>query len=276
MKIDEIEKLWTAQKRSKNAQSEVDLWNSQSEDPVYHHIPTFDDNEFLKLLQREHMLDKSYDVLDIGCGVGIYSIAVAEKVHSATGFDISTNMLQHGKEIIEKNGINNANLELIDWNTVDLEKMGMKNRFDLVFVHTSPAISSYNAFKKMINASKRYCAICVFATRTQPVMQKVFEIAGAEDNSRFLENSLVYMFDVLLQMGCEPKFHYEKMDYSMNQPYEGACAYYLSRVNMVKKLTESKIADIMNYLASIVEDGVITEKMDPTLITLYWEKQPET
>lgn len=222
------------------------------------------------------MLDKSYDVLDIGCGVGIYSIAISERVHSATGFDISTNMLQHGKEIIEKNSINNVNLELIDWNTVDLEQMGMKNRFDLVFVHTSPAISSYNAFKKMIGASKRYCAICVFTTRTQPVMQKLFEIAGVEDNSRFLENSLVYMLDVLLQMGCEPKFHYEKMDYSMNQSYEGACAYYLSRVNMVKTLTESQTTDIKDYLTSIVKDGLITEKMDPTLITLYWEKQPES
>lgn len=197
----EYGEYWTAQKRSKNTQSEVDLWNSQSEDPVYHHIPTFDDNEFLKLLEREHMLDKSYDVLDIGCGVGIYSIALAERVHLAIGFDISTNMLQHGKEIIEKNSINNVNLELVDWNTVDLEKMGMKNCFDLVFVHTSPAISSCNAFEKMIDASKRYCAICVFTTRTQPVKQKVFEIAGVEDNSRFLENSLVYMFDVLLQMG---------------------------------------------------------------------------
>lgn len=119
-------------------------------------------------------------------------------------------MVQHGKEIIEKNSINNVNLEIIDWNTVDLEKMGMKNRFDLVFVHTSFAICSYNAFKKMIDASKRYCPICVFATRTQPVMQKIFENAGVEDNSRHLENSLVYMFDVLLQMGSEPKFHYEK------------------------------------------------------------------
>ena len=48
MKIDEIEKLCTAQKRSKNTQSEGDLWDSQSEDPVYHHIPSFNENEFFR------------------------------------------------------------------------------------------------------------------------------------------------------------------------------------------------------------------------------------
>lgn len=272
MKIDEIEKFWTAQKRSRNTQSEVDLWNSQSEDPIYHRIPTSDDNEFLKLLEREHMLDKSYDVLDIGCGVGIYSIAIAKKVHSVTGLDISTNMLQHGEKIIEKNKINNVDLELVDWNTIDLEQLGMKNRFDLVFVHTSPAISSFDSFKKMIDASKRYCAICVISRMTQPVLQRVYEIAGVEDNSRFLENSLVYMFDVLFQMGYEPKFHYEKLNYSLTQSYEGACLYYLSRVNMIKGASERKIACIKDYLKSIVKDGLITEVIDPTLVTLYWEK----
>lgn len=60
----------------------------------------------------------------------------------------------------------------------------------------------------------------------------------------------------------------------MSQSYEGACAYYLSRVNMAKNLAEIQTTDIKDYLASIVMDGVVREKMETNLITLYWEKQP--
>ena len=71
MKIEDIKKYWVTEKR--DAKSDVDLWDSQSDDPTYQN--TYDC--FLKLLEDEHMLDKRFDVLDIGCGAGAYSLSSA-------------------------------------------------------------------------------------------------------------------------------------------------------------------------------------------------------
>jgi hypothetical protein len=67
MNSEEIAKNWVA--KNQDTQCQVELWDSQAEDPVYNLMPTFQDNKFLQLLEQEHMLNENYDVLDIGCGV---------------------------------------------------------------------------------------------------------------------------------------------------------------------------------------------------------------
>ncbi|NLW90185.1 MAG: class I SAM-dependent methyltransferase [Syntrophomonadaceae bacterium] len=202
MKIEEIRKMWVTQNR--DVQNEVQLWDSQSEDPTYHHLY----DEFLKLLEREHMLDKSYDVLDIGCGVGVYTIALADRVNTATGLDISPKMLGHGQKILEESRINNVSLEIADWNTVDLEKKEMKERYDLVFAHNTPAICDASTFEKLVDSSRHFCAVCSPIRMIEPIMQKVQKIAGIGDNGSSCENYFAFMLDMLLYKGYQPKLYY--------------------------------------------------------------------
>ena len=48
------------------------------------------------------MLDKSYDVLDIGCSTGVYFVAISDRINSAVGYGIATGMLHNGRKIIEQ------------------------------------------------------------------------------------------------------------------------------------------------------------------------------
>jgi SAM-dependent methyltransferase len=266
MQLEEIKKQWVSV--SCKPEDAVALWDSQASDPTYHHLY----DSFLDLLEQEHMLEKGFDVLDVGCGVGIYSISLAEKVHTVTGVDISPKMLAHGNQIIDESKISNVSLNLMDWNTVDLAQNGMHERFDLVFAHNTPAICDVDTFEKLNRASRRFCAICSPIRMIEPVMQKVQGMAGVGTEGTSCDNNFSYMFDILLHKGYTPMFHYEKQIWPMNQPFEAACSYYLGRIAPAKQLSETETADIKDYLKSLLINGIISDQIDTTTATMYWEK----
>lgn len=272
MNLEELKSLWKEPQRDlENAKA---LWSSQADDVVYTTIRTFEESGFLRLLDEEHMLDKSYDVLDIGCGTGIYSAAISTRINSAVGYDIANGMLSNGRKIIEQNKIKNVVLKQGDWRDMDINALGLENRFDLVLAHTTPAVCDLETFEKMIRASRKFCAISVFTRPNQPLMKAVHDIAGVELDdgyfAGFLEKSMTYMFDYLFQAGYSPKFFYEKTDYKFVQRLTDSYPYYLDAVCAHKKLTADEENRIKDYIASVAVDGIVTEQMNPTIVTIYW------
>ncbi|MFA6710131.1 MAG: methyltransferase domain-containing protein, partial [Candidatus Methanomethylophilaceae archaeon] len=266
LKIEDIRKNWAIKNR--DVETDVRLWDSQAEDPTYHHI--YDD--FLKLLEQEHMLDKNFDVLDIGCGVGIYSIALAEGVHTVTGLDIAPKMIAHGNRMMGESNMDNISFELMDWNTVDLAQKGMRERYDLVFAHNTPAICDVDTFEKFNDASRRFCAVCSPIRMVEPVMQQIQEMTDCKIEGTSCDSNFSYMLDILLHKGYSPKLHYEKQTWPMNQSFEDACSYYLGRIMTEKQISESETADVKEYLRSLVRDGIISDQINATVATMYWEK----
>jgi len=270
MQLDEIKKQWV--NSDMNPQKDIALWDSQADDPTYHRIPTFEDNAFLQLLEREHMLDASYDVLDVGCGVGVYALALSKRVHSAVGIDLSPKMLEHGRTLLEREDRKNVTLTLTDWNLVDLGEQGLRERFDLVFTHTSPAVSDAASLEKLMGASRRFCAVCNPIRMAEPVLEEVCRIAGLGEEEAYCGSGLIYMLDMLLQMGYQPKLEYENQIWPMHQTYEDACTYYLGRAGAVGQIAAEKAEAVKAYLASIAKEGMVSDRIDAKIITVYWEK----
>jgi SAM-dependent methyltransferase len=270
MNVEDIRKTWVAQ--NKDLHSEVHMWDSQAKDPIYNMLPTFEDTKFLQLLEHEHMLEPTFDVLDVGCGVGVYAMALAKRVHSATGVDFSPEMINRGKEKLKTEKKTNVTLSCMDWNTVDLVQTGFKERFDLVFAHTTPAICDVATFEKMNAASKRFCVISNPSRMIEPVLQRVHQIVGLDDHKGNCGDSRIYILDLLFQMGYLPKLAYEHQVWPMNQSYEDACSYYVGRTMMTKQLSPEEITQVKQYLASITHEGRVTDQINTTISTIYWEK----
>lgn len=266
MKLEEIRRQWVS---AKDPQASAALWDSQADDPTYHRMPS---GAFIELLRREKMAQPEFDTLDLGCGVGIYSIALAESVHSATGIDISSKMLAHGQTLIADKGLKNVKLVQADWDTVDLDEENIREKYDLVFAHTSPAVSDAASLEKMIAASRRFCAVCNPLRMDEPVLEKVREIAEIEDPTEYCGNSIIYLLDMLLQLGYRPRIDYENQLWPMHQSFDDACVYYMGRVCRGAQLPSEKSERIMAYLKSLEKDGMIDDIIHATLATVYWEK----
>ena len=80
-------------------------------------------------LEEKGLLQKHFDVADIGCGPGRFVAAFARRVHRAVGLDISEKMIAHGMEYLKEEQLTNASLHTCDFQSLDLDKEGYRKAF---------------------------------------------------------------------------------------------------------------------------------------------------
>lgn len=77
----------------------------------------------------EQVEDKELNILDLGCGPGLYAQQIAQKGHKVTGVDFSKNSIEYAKEQAKAN---NLDIEYINKNYLELDLP--KNKFDLIMM----------------------------------------------------------------------------------------------------------------------------------------------
>jgi len=270
MEIGNIFEKWQA--KSRNKQASVALWDSMATSFDDQEIPSFADNYFLQLLDRLDALGKNCDVLDIGCGTGKYSIAIAKRCRSVTGIDFSPKMIEIAKAKADSLKLDNVSYFCEDWHDFDLKKAGWENRFDLVFAHMTPAIQSAHTFQKMIDASRGWCVLSKPTRRTDLVSDAVKKLVAVTERLESADNDIVFAFELLWKQGYYPRIEYEHQQWNMEKTIEQAYDMYINRIKSYRNISLEEEKRIKDYLNSIAKDGIIHEKVNTTITTLYWHK----
>ena len=93
------------------------------------------------------------NIVDIGCGTGVWTLHLAQKAKSVLGIDNSKAMLEILKEDAIKNNINNIKILHLDFENFYKEN---QENFDIAFLSMSLALQNENDFKAFLNlASQR-------------------------------------------------------------------------------------------------------------------------
>ena len=92
MSIERLRREWINPHNGK-ADIQKRMWDSAAKQFNAHEIPDSKTNAFLKLVFEKVKPDSSMSALDIGCGCGSYSIALAPHIKNAVGVDISPEMI---------------------------------------------------------------------------------------------------------------------------------------------------------------------------------------
>ena len=71
-------------------------------------IPTWQGDPFLCMLDEEVEFRPDMTVLDIGCGSGVYGFAIAPRVRSVIGVDVSPKMIEAAERRAVVEGIDNV------------------------------------------------------------------------------------------------------------------------------------------------------------------------
>ncbi|MBZ7964972.1 class I SAM-dependent methyltransferase, partial [Campylobacter sp. 2457A] len=92
------------------------------------------------------------NIVDIGCGTGVWTLHLAQKAKSVLGVDNSKAMLEILQEDALKNNTNNVKTLHLDFESFYKEN---QEKFDIAFLSMSPALQNENDFKAFLNLASQ-------------------------------------------------------------------------------------------------------------------------
>jgi 2-polyprenyl-3-methyl-5-hydroxy-6-metoxy-1,4-benzoquinol methylase len=149
-------------------------------------------------IEKEINYDKSFKIVDIGCGTGRHSIELTKRGYKVIGIDLSESQLECAKEKAEA-----KNLQ-IDFQKHDARNLPFKNEFDLAIMLCEGGFSLMETdemnFEILKNASEslRQPSKLIFTTLNGlfPIynsVEKFYASAKEEENATYKDNTFDLM-----------------------------------------------------------------------------------
>lgn len=240
-------------------------------------VPSWDEDLFLKTLDRLPIWKDDIQVLDIGCGAGRYSIALADRCGHVTGNDISPEMIAFAERKKEEYGKDNISFFNESWHDIDIRKKGYEKKFDLVFGHMTPALDTVEDIEKATGASCGFCALATFAKREAPVTDRFFEFIGATPHLHD-ENRIPEIFDYLYKQRLFPRVDYYLRDDT--QEFNEAEAVEFLKGRMVldtpDECGDGTLEKIREFVRMNMQDGRFVNVVNSVIVTLVWNVKEDT
>jgi len=217
--------------------------------------------EAVKILGN--ILNKDFEVLEIGSGPGTLTIPLSEKVKKITCIEASKANLEILKANLEEEGIENVELINEYW-----EKAKIENSFDLVvcshFLWQVKDIEEH--LKRMENASKRYCAVIQPSGRDEIVKEAFEEICRESYAGQFEPDAEYFSYVILREWSrC---LDVRPLKYSFELNLEEGIRYiasYLGKFIEVDEQVADKIKDLL--LVKMGESWMVRDNA----VVMWWE-----
>jgi len=230
------------------------------------------------LFERSGLLFKGMNILEIGCGTGRLAIELAKYGAMVTALDFSRGMLQEFRQGMTPAIENSITLLCEDWHKLDISAKGWSKKFDLVIAFMSPGVASPESFFKMMECSKKGCAIRGWsAKRAHPILIDLWDkIMGTSLEDK--PQSILYKINLLFSLGFFPEITFDTIEWgqavSVTEELDSQMAFF-------KKVSDKPVKElekIINpYLKSISKDNVIERAHKGMTATAVWkmdEKYP--
>ncbi|OGS16936.1 MAG: hypothetical protein A2234_09015 [Elusimicrobia bacterium RIFOXYA2_FULL_58_8] len=127
----------------------------------------------LRLLNRMGVEFTGRDILDIGCGTGVYALTLAGKACSVLGIDSSPAMLKIFRTQARMRGIGNARCRMAAWARVPGKEL--RNAFDISLASMTMAVKCKADLLRMEAAARERCVYIGWAgVRKNALLEAVY------------------------------------------------------------------------------------------------------
>jgi len=232
--------------------------------------------EALTFLDNYGALEGKLKVLDLGCGPGAFTMALAERGHQVVALDPAEKMLEKLEaKLLARELQPLVRPVLADWVPLRLEDYGWEKHFDLVFASMTPAVSNVTMLKKAMQAAAGRVYLSRFAgPRLQPSVDAIWrQFSDKPYYRRSLD--IFYPLNWLYAGGWRPVVHYSRWEREHRQLAEEAVAALLDVLAMRLEVDGRVVAAVEEYVAARAQDGYFTERKGATSGMLLWDVEKE-
>lgn len=176
-------------------------------------LPDWETHEFFRYLRTHALFQKGDHILDIGCGLGAYSLVLAQHGGFPVGIDFAAPLIEGAKQLASKQQqehpqSNPVTFSVQDWDQTQPAQEGFEKQFDLVFAHCSPAVDQSSAIDKMIQCSRRSCCIVKPCRTFDPLLTEVRKQMARPQSGEGKDLQLPLTLAYLLQLGFHPSLEW--------------------------------------------------------------------
>lgn len=274
MSIERLKQVWVHPFADK-ADIQKQLWNNAAKKFNEHGIPDPKTNEFLKLVFEKARPDSSMTALDIGCGCGSYSIALAPHIKQAVGVDISSEMIKYAQGNAQKH-TDKTSFRCLDWAQLDIDKAGYKKAFDIVFAHMTPAVADFATFDKMNECSKGWCFAAKPARKQSRLQERIFAAAGitfgdkTKDKTGATGDGIPYIFEYLWCKGYNPEFYYRSDTWHAEKSLKDTTEWMILWAKLHTDISARQEQAIAAALEKEAVNDIVADSTDTTIVTVCW------
>ena len=268
MNIETIMDLWKP--IHNNFKAGVEWWNGSAEKFATRELPTAENSMAMRIIEREGMIEEGYLALDVGCGCGRFSFALEGLGANISATDFSPNMIEQAEKLRLERG-SKVEFSTDNWHTLSLREKGWEKKFDLVLAHMTPAVVSADTFLKLSEASRNWVLMVKPTRRTNSVLDELNRLVSAEKDTKALDETMAYAFDLAWLKGYNPRFEYENQIWESDTPLDKAIEEYTLRISSTHDLSDQNKESIRSYLESIAVNGSIHETSHTLIVAMYWQ-----
>lgn len=227
--------------------------------------------DFLAYVNEKKLLpsDKG-TTLDIGCGVGDYSLGLAKEGYQATGIDLSDGMIKGAQQIAEKEHLP-LSLYVAPWSEQTRQELGWQKQFDLAYSIFCPVMYDPDNLAALSKTSKSKCLWIAFSNRKDELVDLLTNHFWGPDNFSW-QTQLQKGIDAIKSFGhnitITEKVTPEEEVFNL----DAAVDYFALRLHNdswgpMEKMKQEIKEILKNYLI----DGKIKNKTEDTVAWVSWD-----
>jgi len=273
------EKLWelsdpTREKRKELRESSIRHWKKRAQS--FAHNTENERNESRRQAVFKFLKDcgvelKGATILDIGAGPGNYAVPMAREAKEVVALDPAVAMLEIIRERAAREGLDNISYCSEPWEEVDLDRLGWRRKFDLVFASVSPGVRDVSDLKRMMEASRGYCYLSKFAgQRRNNIQDKIWE--RLFEQPRINDSMELYLpWNLLYSLGYYPDTKFIPSSWFNVEPIEQVEQRMVNWFANFKGLPPNYRETVRRVLEEEAVDGMVREEVETTFGLMVWK-----